>query len=104
MGRKRKQPPFVMIFKEMLNSEAWESISNPARVAYLHMKGKKCTVHGEEITLSFGEMERFMHRHTFSTAIDQLEECGFIVKSQRGGLYRKRNYYSFSDRWRTYRK
>jgi len=102
--KKNRQPPFVMVYKDMLKSEAWEAISNPARVAYIHLKGKCITPNGGEITLSFGEMERFMSRHTFSSAIDQLEECGFIVKAQRGGLYRRRNFYRFTDGWRTYRK
>ena len=99
MGRTKKNrlPPFVAIYKEMLKSEAWEAISNPARVAYLHLKGKSCSAHDNELTLSFGEMERIMSRHTFASAIKQLEECGFIVKTQRGGMYRQRNFYRITD-------
>ena len=101
MGRrKNKLPPFVAIPKEMLRTEAWESISNPARVAYLHLKDKCVSYNPGEITLSFKEMERIMDRHTFKKAVNQLEDHGFIKKEQRGGLYRKRNYYRLIDQWK----
>ena len=104
MGKKKNRlPPFVAILKEMLQSEAWESISNPARIAYVHLKAKCVTPNNDEITLSFGEMERIMDRHTFSRSLSQLEEHGFITKNQRGGLFRKRNYFRISDQWKSFR-
>jgi hypothetical protein len=102
--KKNRLPPFVAIFKEMLASEAWAAIGNPARVAYLHLKGK-CVAQGDcEVTLSFQEMERIMDRHTFARALNQLEAKGFITKDQRGGLYRRRNYFTLSEQWRTIHK
>ena len=59
----------MAILKDMLKSEAWESISNPARVAYIHLKSKCVTASNDEITLSFKEMERIMDRHTFVKGI-----------------------------------
>jgi hypothetical protein len=87
----------------MLQSEAWEAISNPARVAYLHLKSKCYTPNNDEITLSFAEMEKIMDRHTFARALSQLETHGFITKDQRGGLYRKRNYFRISEQWKSFR-
>lgn len=104
MGRKKNRlPPFVAILKEMLQSEAWGAISNPARVAYVHLKGKCTTAHSGEITLSFKEMERIMDRHTFARSLGQLEAHGFIMKDQRGGLFRKRNYFRISEQWKTFK-
>lgn len=101
MGKKKNRlPPFVAIPKEMLRSEAWESISNAARVSYVHLKEKCITANPGEITLSFKEMERIMDRHTFSRSLSQLEARGFILKDQRGGLFRKRNYYRFTEQWK----
>jgi hypothetical protein len=100
--KKNRLPPFVAVLKEMLKSEAWEAISNPARVAYIHLKGKCITANGGEITLSFKEMERIMDRHTFSRALGQLVAHGFIIKDQRGGMFRKRNFYRFSEQWKTF--
>jgi hypothetical protein len=106
MGRNKKNrlPPFVAILKDMLKSEAWGAIGNPARVAYLHLKGKCITAGGCEITLSFKEMERIMNRHTFARALKQLEAFGFITREKRGGMFRKRNYFRFSEQWRTFKK
>jgi len=104
MGRTKKNrlPPFVAIYKEMLRSEAWLSITNASRVAYIHLKGKCCTAHDNEITLSFKEMELVMDRHTFARSIKQLERHGFIIRDKRGGMYRKRNYYRFSEQWKCF--
>jgi DNA-binding transcriptional ArsR family regulator len=98
--RKNKFPPFVAIFREMLKCEAWEALSNAARVAYIHLKAKSVNGRGDELTLSFKEMERVMDRHTFSKALSQLQTHGFITKEQRGGLYRKRNYFRLSEQWK----
>lgn len=92
-----------MIYQEMLRSEAWESITSSARVAYIHLKSKCITATPDEITLSFKEMERIMDRHTFSRSLCQLEVHGFITKDKRGGLFRKRNYYRFTEQWKSFR-
>ncbi len=97
---KNRLPPFVPVFREMLKSRAWEKLGCPARVAYVHLKAKCNGQGGEELTLSYKEMERFMHRHTFSGALRELEEYGFISRTQRGGLYRRRNYFKVIDEWK----
>ena len=100
--REDKLPPFVAIFREMLKSEAWEKLGNAARVAYIHLKAKCVSRNPGEITLSYNEMERFMERRTFSRAIRELEEGGFISRTQRGGLYRRRNFFRLSENWRNH--
>ena len=99
-SKEDRLPPFAAILKHMLQSKAWENLSNPARVAYVHMKGKLCNAHQTEVTLSYREMEKFMHQNTFTRAIKQLVENGFIEIEQKGGLYRKRNYYTLIEGWR----
>ena len=84
----------------MLKSAAWGNLTNAARVAYIHLKGKCVSFDQNEVTLSFKEMERIMNRHTYSRSLDQLEQCGFITRIQRGGLQRKRNYFRFNDDWK----
>lgn len=97
---KNKLPPFVPVLKQMLKSNAWKMLSNPARVAYIHMKAKMCTPYPEPVTLSYREMEPFMRQETFSKATKQLEKYEFIKIVQKGGLYRRRNYYTFIEGWR----
>lgn len=98
--KKNKFPPFVPIFREMLKSPAWEKIGNPSRVAYIHLKDKCVSRDPGEITLSYHEMERIMERRTFARALHELENFGFIDRIQRGGLFRRRNYFRLIEEWR----
>ncbi|HRT81543.1 MAG TPA: hypothetical protein P5127_00110 [Oscillospiraceae bacterium] len=102
MGRKKNRlPPFVAIMKEMLRSKAWQEIGHAARVAYIHLRAKCVTPNNhDEVTLSYKEMEKIMQRRSFARAIKELEQHGFIVKRQSGGLYRRRNFYTFTDAWK----
>lgn len=105
-GYKKKQnrlPPFIPIFRDMLKSKAWENLTNASRVAYVHLKTKCVSSNPGNLTLSYAEMEKFMKRDTFSRAIKQLDAMGFIVKTQEGGLFRRRNFFSLSDEWKNYK-
>jgi hypothetical protein len=99
---KHKLPPFVPIEKALIDSKAWECLSNASRVAYIHLKREICSPNPGEIQLSYQKMEKIMNRHTFARAIRQLEAVGFIIREQRGGLYRKRNVFRVSEEWKRY--
>lgn len=105
-SNKRKQKnqigePFAPILKPMVNSPAFKKLSNAARVAYLLLKCQ-CKESGQrEVIFPYGSAEQFMKRHTFSRSIKQLEELGFIEKSDFGGLYRRTNVYRFINDWRS---
>jgi hypothetical protein len=106
MGRKRKKgklSKFVAIPWELIDSEAWINLSNAARVALIHLKRKVNCPNPGEIYLSYNEMEKIMNRHTFSNAIKQLEEKGFIEVVKKGGLYRLRNAFKLSEKWRFFK-
>ena len=98
--RKNRLPPFVAVYLEMLRSPAWASISNSSRVAYIHIKAKSFSPKPMKLTLSFKEMEKYMRKKTYARALRELEQFGFIERTQRGGLYRKRNLFTLSDGWR----
>ncbi|MGA2466863.1 MAG: hypothetical protein ABSH06_21260 [Thermodesulfobacteriota bacterium] len=104
MGRrgKNKLSRFVALHWEIIDSKAWENLTNASRVALIHLKRKIVKPNPGEISLSYQEMEKIMHRHTFATALKQLEQMGFITKEQRGGLYRRRNWFRLSEEWRKY--
>lgn len=84
----------------IVDSKAWQELTNAARVAYIHLKRKVTNPNPGEITLSYKEMEKFMHRHTYADALALLEKKGFIEKTQMGGLYRRRNFFRFVNGWR----
>jgi hypothetical protein len=98
----KKLSRFIALPWEVVDSPAWRELTNAARVAYIHMKRKVVNSHPGEITLSFKEMEPIMQRRTFADALTLLEEKGFIKKTQRGGLRRHRNYFSFVNDWRAH--
>jgi len=103
MGRhKNKLSRFIALHWEIVDSPAWEALTNASRVAFVHLKRKVVNSHPSEISLSYREMERIMHRHTFADALRQLEEVGFITKEQHGGLFRRRNFFRLSEEWRKY--
>lgn len=98
--KKNTNSPFVMIYHAMLDGTAWRNLGNPARVAYIHIKRKCFSSNPGELTFTYEEAEQLMTRETFARAIKELEENGFIERTQRGGLYRKRNFFRLSDEWR----
>jgi hypothetical protein len=100
--KKNKLSRFIALLWEMVDSKAWQDLSNAARVAFIHLKRKVVSSNPGEISLSYKEMEKIMNRHTFSRALKQLETIGFITKEQHGGLYRRRNFFRLSDEWRKY--
>jgi hypothetical protein len=104
MGRRKRYglSRFVALSWEVIDSAAWASLTNAARVALVHLKRKVVKPNPGEISLSYREMEKIMDRHTFSRALRQLEMVGFIEIEQKGGLFRRRNFFLLSDRWRNF--
>jgi hypothetical protein len=101
--RRPKSPPFVMIEQAMLASKAWQQIGNAARVAYIHIRSKFYSPPTGERELWYSEMEVIMDHKTFAKAITQLEANGFIERTQRGGLFRRRNKFRIIDGWKSIR-
>ena len=103
MGRKKaykidfKFSPWPM---DVTRSKAWEQLTNPARVAYLHIRERWWFNRQQPVSVSYKSMERYMEGETFSKAIKQLEATRFIIETQTGGLFRRRNYYDMSEEWR----
>lgn len=100
--RKNKQPPFVAMPWAMIDSPAWEKLSNASRVAYIHIKRQARNSHPGDLKLPYSDMDGIMKRHTFARSIRQLEALGFIERSQIGGLYRRTNLFRLSEEWKTY--
>ena len=102
MGKKKRQnklPPFVAIFKAMIKSDAYKSLSNASRVAYLLLKNQIKHKDQREVIFPYSHAEEYMTRRAFCNAINQLSEKGFIEITQKGGLYRRTNVYRFVNGW-----
>ena len=100
MSRKSKKL-FIQLYFDFYDSKEWRSLQWYSKIAYLRIKRKYNPNNGEKITVSYREMADEMSQPTFGKAIKELLKVGFIEVIQKGGLYRRRNYYILSYRWKT---
>jgi hypothetical protein len=87
---KEKQPPFVMINKQVLDSRAWRAMSMGARVLYIALKRRYWSDrhNNGRIYLSQRQAEKEIGRDTnqITRWFRELQHYGFIVQTQRGSL------------------
>jgi len=100
--RNRKSKHFVQIFNELLESEAYKKLSHATFRAYVHIKSKYNGENGDNLSFTYKEASKIMNVHTFSKALDQLVEVGFLDIVRSGHLYNICNIFALSDRWKKY--
>jgi len=84
----------------MIKSEAYKRLTNASRTAYLLLKAQCYRSDQIEVKLPYSQTQEYMRKHTFTRAIRELEDLGFIKISQRGGMFRKTNIYLLIDNWK----
>ena len=94
---------FAMITNEVILSPAFMELTNTARTAFLLLRAQVKKKGQSEVIYPFSQALDYMERRSFSKAIKQLIEVGFIDKKQSGGLFRRTNIYHFSERWRAFK-
>jgi hypothetical protein len=105
--------PFVAVFWELLNSEAYRKLTASAAKAlpyFLGKNGSSSHKEGNEYSgtfeLSYGEAKRYgFATRTFSRVIQELVEKGFVDPAGYGGLRgfcKSFNKFKISDRWKQY--
>lgn len=104
MKKRNRLPPFVFITKEMLRSDAFKKLTNASRIAYLLLRAQTCKSEQATVKFPYSQAREYMKTNTFSCAIRQLMELGFIEKEQQGGLYRRTNIYSLIENWKLYKR
>ena len=92
--------PFVPILKEMINSQAFQSISNSSRVAYMLIKSQIASKSQNDVKFPFLCAQKYMNRNTFLKSLKELEQFGFIETIQHGALEHQPNIYRLIDQWR----
>ncbi len=90
-GRSKHGPRFVQLFHWMLESEAWLSLSTPARSVYLELARLFNGVNNGEIALSVRQAAHRcrISKNTAQRAIQELIDKGFIAIETPGGFCRK---------------
>lgn len=107
MGRRRKAKGLqhVGIERRTLKMKAWLDLSAPAKIFYIHLKGRYNGSNNGEIRLPYSAMKDVQgcsHHKTISNAIKELEAAGWIQIKTRGGLYRHNNYYKLTWKYDLY--
>ena len=97
---RKKKKLFIRLTHELYDTKTWREMHWYSKLAYLRIKRKYNPNKSEQITVSYREMEDEMTQPTFSKAIKELSKNGFIEITQKGGLYRRRNYYRLTEGWR----
>jgi hypothetical protein len=99
---------FVMLFHEVIDSDAYKSLSLAAQSAYVLLLRQKGTDPDKmEVKFPFSDAKEYMRTHTFSKAIDELGKMGFIetLRTVRMGKdIREPNTYRFIEDWRNFKR
>jgi hypothetical protein len=103
MAKKEKsKKKFVQLFHEMMESEAWRGLSCHARVIYTEIRKKYNGANLKDLSFTYSEAAKIMHRDTYSKALKELVDNGLINVVESGGLPKRPNIFSLSERWRYY--
>ena len=102
--------PFAAIYASMIGSEAWEALTNNAKVLYIYMKLQLFGNRKDHLP----EGQFYFNRATYSKTYnlyknqtqfyvdkDLLIKYGFIDEIENGKTTRTKNIYQFSDRWQS---
>ena len=115
MARRKRQPPpafatirptwdrnpYVMLFKDLLNSPAYIALSAHAKEAYTILREEyKGPETGPKVKCPYSTFQKKgMRANTVSRAIIQLEFFG-LIKVEHGGLEHQPSIYHFSEDWK----
>jgi hypothetical protein len=88
---KKKLPPFVLVTREMLKDIRFKKLSSSAKIAFIYLKEKLNPKYGNEVILTYKEMESVMHKRHYAKALKELTEAEFIKKSNQGGMLKNAN-------------
>ena len=104
MGRRKKRtgPPFVQLFHHMIDSEAWQDLSCYASRVYTQIARKHNGYNNGNLSYTYKEASKIMHRTTYSKALNELVNHGFIDVVRSGRLNKECNIFALSYRWKKY--
>ena len=100
-SRDKSDEPYVKLDNSMTDTAAWTSLSFTAVWVYIELKKKFTYEHGfSRLVMPYSEVSWKMHPSTYSKAILELCDKGFIRYVERGGLPRRPNVFALSGAWK----
>src|SRR5210317_486024 len=100
--KKRSGPQFIQLFHYMVKSDAWQDLSCHARTAYLEIAVKHNGYNNGDLSYTYKEASKIMHRNTYAKALNELVTNGFIDVVRSGAINKQCNIFSLSPRWKRY--
>lgn len=109
MSRSKKSKPsksFVMLSRGMLlRSPEWKGLSPAAKLAYVYLKAKYNGSNNGVIRLYYSELKGvkgISSSTTISKALKELQEKGWLKRTQLGGLIRYFNEFELTGKYDDY--
>ena len=99
---KQKAPNFVMVFHDLLRDPEWRQLSTSAMIVYIYMRKNFNYKTFNEVTLTYSEIKDIFSSRTISKAFKELQNKGFIEKTNQGGLYRGKCSYKFIGKYKDF--
>ena len=100
--KKKSGPQFIQLFHYMIKSDAWQNLSCYARTVYIEISAKHNGFNNGDLSYTFQEASKIMHRTTYAKALNELVSHGFIDIVRSGGLNKQCNIFALSFRWKRY--
>lgn len=97
-----QQSKFVRVSTDMMDSEAWISLSVHARYLYLEMKRRYNGDQSRTFNFPHSVGRKFMAPKAFTRAVNDLIEKGFITCTRYGRINRIASEYMFVSLWHQY--
>ena len=91
---------YILLGNSLLLHPAWLSLSDKAKVIYVHMlleSGSK-----QDFTFTHSKYSKLASKAVFQRAKEELIDKGFISEKQNNANLRKPNVYMFSENWKQY--
>jgi len=102
-GRRDRFRSFVALERKvLLHDEAWKSLSMKAKIFYLYLKAKYNGQNNGKIQLHYSELrdqQGFSCKSSFYGAARELQNAGWIKRTDPGGLYRNPNLYELTGQF-----
>lgn len=94
----KKPKKYLRLTDNMMKSKAWEALTCHAIVVYINIKLKYNFTNENNLSFTYSEGKKLMDKTTFTKALDNLIENGFI-KIVRQGVLKECSIYGLCEQW-----
>jgi len=100
--KKSKGPKFIRLFHYIYDSDAYQDLSIYAQTVFTAILRQYNGYNGDNLSYTYKEASKIMHRNTYAKALNELVSHGFIDIVRSGGLNKECNIFALSHRWKKY--